>query len=72
METNAYLKEHYEKGGENGRLLSRHGRIEFLTTVRYVEKYLHEGMKIIEIGAVKIKNIHTILQSRAIRWMRLS
>ncbi len=51
METNAYLKEHYEKGGENGRLLSRHGRIEFLTTVRYVEKYLHEGMKIIEIGA---------------------
>lgn len=36
---------------EESRLLSRHGRIEFLTTIKYVEKYLKENMKIFEIGA---------------------
>lgn len=51
METNEYLKQYYEKGREDGRLLSRHGSVEFLTTIRYVEKYLREGMKILEIGA---------------------
>lgn len=36
---------------EEARLLSKHGSVEFLTTVRYVEQYLKEGNKIIEIGA---------------------
>ncbi len=36
---------------EEARLLSRHGNVEFLTTVKYVEDYLKENMKIIEIGA---------------------
>lgn len=36
---------------EEARLLSKHGQVEFLTTVRYVERYLEEGNRIIEIGA---------------------
>jgi len=51
METNEYLKQYYKNYDEDGRLISRHGSVEFLTTVRYVEKYLRDGMKILEIGA---------------------
>ncbi len=51
METTNYLSQYYQTHDENGRLISRHGQVEFLTTVRYVEKYLQKGMKIIEIGA---------------------
>lgn len=36
---------------EEQRLGSRHGSIEFLTTVRYIEKYLEKGNKILEVGA---------------------
>lgn len=36
---------------EEARLLSKHGQVEFLTTIRYVEKYLKENDRIIEIGA---------------------
>ncbi len=36
---------------EEQRLQSRHGSIEFLTTIKYVEKYLTTGCRILEIGA---------------------
>lgn len=36
---------------EENRLQSRHGSIEFLTTTKYVEKYLTKGCRILEIGA---------------------
>lgn len=48
MEVREYLKDYYENYDEDGRLKSRHGSVEFLTTVRYIEKYLKPGMKIIE------------------------
>lgn len=51
METLKALKQFYENYDEEGRLLSRHGSVEFLTTVRYVEKYLRPGMRVLEIGA---------------------
>lgn len=38
MEVREYLKDYYENYDEDGRLKSRHGSVEFLTTVRYVEK----------------------------------
>lgn len=51
MEPN-YLKEFYEKHcDEDARLGSRHGAVEFLTTMRYIEKYLKPGGRVIEIGA---------------------
>lgn len=45
------LKNYYENYDENSRLERRRGQVEFLTTVHYIEQYLKEGMKILEIGA---------------------
>ena len=42
---------YYSRGKEDGRLASRHGQVEFLTTMRYIEKYMMSGAKVIEIGA---------------------
>ena len=36
---------------EDGRLQSRRGSVEFLTTVHYIEKYLFDGARILEVGA---------------------
>ena len=51
MEQKSILTSYYENFNEDGRLQSRHGSVEFLTTMRYIEKYLKPGMRIIEIGA---------------------
>ena len=50
-ETKKILSEHYGTRDEGARLKSKHGSVEFLTTMKYVEKYLKPGDKIIEIGA---------------------
>jgi len=46
-----YLENYYNNYDEEGRLLSNHGKVEFLTTMRYIEKYLFTGARILEIGA---------------------
>ena len=46
-----YLTDYYNRYDEEGRLLTRYGHVEFLTTMTYVEKYLFPGAKILEIGA---------------------
>lgn len=51
MKENKYLIEFYNNYDEEGRLLSKYGKVEFLTTIHYIEKYLKKGDKIIEIGA---------------------
>lgn len=51
METSRYLDEYYGQGKEDGRLGSRHGSVEFITTMGYIEKYLKPGHRVIEIGA---------------------
>ena len=45
------LANYYNNYDENGRLEPKHGQVEFLTTMRFIEKYLTPGAKIIEIGA---------------------
>ena len=60
METLKVLTEYYSNYDEDGRLLSRHGSVEFLTTMRYIEKYLEPGMKILEIGAATGRYSHTL------------
>ena len=48
-----YLEEYYNNYDEEGRLLSRHGQVEYLTTMRYIEECL-EGISdpsILEVGA---------------------
>ena len=42
---------HYNKGEEQTRLDERFGRVEFLTTIRFIEKYLFSNARILEIGA---------------------
>lgn len=45
-------QEFYRRCNENSRLnKSQAARVEFLTTVRYIEKYLTPGAKILDIGA---------------------
>ena len=48
-----YLEEYYNNFNEEERLLSRHGQVEDLTTMKYIHQYL-EGMtnpEILEVGA---------------------
>ncbi len=51
MDTQQLLENFYGSYDEEGRLLSRHGSVEYLTTMRYIERYLRPGMKILEVGA---------------------
>jgi ubiquinone/menaquinone biosynthesis C-methylase UbiE len=49
-ETNP-LASYYDNYDENGRLEPKHGQVEFLTTMRFIERYLSPGAKVLEIGA---------------------
>ena len=60
METLELLTQFYENYDEEGRLLSRHGSVEFLTTMRYIDKYLRPGMRILEVGAATGRYSHTL------------
>ncbi len=57
------LKSYYENYDENSRLEHRRGQVEFLTTVHYIERYLKEGMKILEIGAGTGRYSHFFAQN---------
>lgn len=42
----------YEKTDEDGRLRrSRHGQLEYLTTMAYIHRYAGQGSKVLEVGA---------------------
>ena len=51
MDTKSYLSNYYENYDEDGRLNSRYGMVEYITTMNYIERYLQPGMRVIEIGA---------------------
>ena len=51
MNANDYINQFYESYDEEGRLLTRYGRVEFKTTMRYIRRYLTEDARILEIGA---------------------
>lgn len=59
MSNNQYLIDFYNQCDEDARLLTRYGAIEFITTMKYIEKYLQKGMKIMEIGAATGRYSHT-------------
>lgn len=42
---------YYNKFNEDKRLERRHGQVEFITTMKYIKKYLKKDSKIIDIGA---------------------
>lgn len=57
---NKYLIEYYEGYDEDARLLTRHGQIEYITTMRYIDSYIKSGDKILEIGAGTGRYSHSI------------
>ena len=60
MNTFEALTNFYNNYDEEGRLLSKHGQVEYLTTMRYIQKYLRPGMRILEIGAATGRYSHTL------------
>lgn len=62
MDTEDILKLHYESYDEDGRLRSKHGMVEFVTTMHYIESYLNKGDKVLEIGAGTGRYSHAIAQ----------
>nr|WP_252198412.1 class I SAM-dependent methyltransferase [Clostridium sp. MCC353] len=48
---NRYLIDFYNNYDEDSRLALKHGSVEFLTTMRYIKKYLKPGSRVLEIGA---------------------
>ncbi len=60
METLKILSDFYGSYDEDGRLMSRHGSVEYLTTMRYIQKYLRSGMRILEVGAATGRYSHAL------------
>lgn len=60
MDTLDLLTKYYTNYDEEGRLMSRHGKVEYLTTMRYIERYLVPGMRILEIGAATGRYSHAL------------
>lgn len=52
MDKNGYLKQYYGSYREDARLsAAKHGLVEYLTTMKYIHKFLEQGMRILEVGA---------------------
>ena len=51
MKINQYLIDFYNSYDEDSRLVLKHGSVEFLTTMRYIDKYIKPGDRVLEIGA---------------------
>lgn len=62
MEVNDYLSNYYEQYDEHGRLTSKYGMVEYITTMNYIEKYLKPGMRVMEIGAATGRYSHALAQ----------
>ena len=62
MEVKDYLSNYYEQYDEDGRLTSKYGMVEYVTTMKYIEKYLRPGMRIMEIGAATGRYSHALAQ----------
>lgn len=54
------IRAYYDRYDEDGRLKVRHGKVEFLTTMRYVKRYLTPGARVCEIGAGTGRYAHAI------------
>lgn len=51
MNANQYLIDFYNNYDEDMRLEQKHGSVEFLTTMRYIQRYLKSDNRVLEIGA---------------------
>lgn len=46
-----HLEEYYGRYDEQNRLVSKHGQVEYLTTMKYIHAFLRPGARVLEIGA---------------------
>jgi ubiquinone/menaquinone biosynthesis C-methylase UbiE len=51
MMENSFLEQYYNLYDEDGRLASKHGKVEFITTMKYIHDYVKPGAKVLEVGA---------------------
>lgn len=63
MQNNPYLAAYYATHDEDSRLLSRHGHVEYATTMRYIDRYLRPGMRVLEIGAGTGRYSHALARA---------
>ena len=57
----SYIKDFYNNScDEDSRLISRHGSVEFITTMHYIEKYIRTGDRVLEIGAATGRYSHAL------------
>ena len=59
------VNETYHIFHEDSRLKTKAARVEFINTVKYIEKYLKPGDKILDIGSV-MNNISSAIKANAI------
>lgn len=45
------LTAYYNKFNEDKRLLRRHGQVEYITTMKYIHRFLKTGDKVLDVGA---------------------
>lgn len=62
MNANHYLINHYNNYDEDSRLVPKHGSVEFLTTMKCIEKYIKTGNHVLEIGAGTGRYSHALAQ----------
>ena len=63
MKPESYITEFYQHFDEDHRLTSKHGSIEFLTTMHYIQKYLRPKDRILEIGTGTGRYAHTLARA---------
>lgn len=51
MNTNEFLIDFYKTHDEQNRLVTKQGYVEYMTTMKYIEKHLKPDSRILEIGA---------------------
>ena len=50
MDLEKILQKFYSSQEEDNRFSSKHGMVEYITTLKYIDKYLQVGQRILEIG----------------------
>lgn len=61
MSTKAYLTNYYQNYDEEGFDIKK-GMVEYITTMKYIEKYQQRGMCILKIGAATGRYSHALVQ----------
>ncbi|MCL2577692.1 MAG: class I SAM-dependent methyltransferase [Defluviitaleaceae bacterium] len=60
MESSQYIIDHYSNYDEDSRLTTKSGSVEFLTTMRYIGKYIKPGDRVLEVGAATGRYSHAL------------